>query len=205
MAISTLAQLENQVKSFMFRANILDVVGADQVDNLILLGEKWLLRRCRAREMESALSVVISAGAATVPSDYRALKHARISGTPTRFLRQRKPQWIYENYPLRSADNKPFFIGVDGSTFVFGPYPDSNYTVDGYYYAAPTSVLTSANTLFTTHPDLYLFSALAETESYIKNDKRVAMWVAKRDSLVREINAETEEGEQGQSMEVTIG
>lgn len=205
MAISTLAELKTQVKSFLMRANILDVNATDNIENLILLGEKWIFRRCRAREMETALAFTIASGEGTVPSDYRALKHARITGSPTRFLRQRKPQWIYENYPLRSSNSKPFWIGVDGSVFVFGPYPDSNYSVVGYYYAALTSVLSSANALFAAHPDLYLFAALAETETYIKNDKRVAMWLGKRDAILRDINAEKEEGEQGQSMEVMIG
>ena len=205
MAISTLAELKTQVKSFLMRANILDVDAADNIENIILLGEKWIFRNARAREMETALSFTIASGEGTVPTDYRALKHARISTSPSRFLRQRKPQWIYESYPLRSSDSKPFFIGEDGLTFVLGPYPDSNYAVAGYYYAALTSIITSANALFTAHPDLYLFASLAEAEVYIKNDKRLPLWIAKRDAILRDVNMETQEGEQGQAMEVMIG
>lgn len=197
MSISTLADLENQVKSFLARASILDTVGVDNVDNLILLGEKWIFRKARTPEMESSLNVTIASGVATVPSDFASIKHARIDGSPSSPLDVKSAGWIYRTYPNRSATDKPSFIGRDGANFVFGPYPDSNYTVLGTYYAKPTSVLTSANTLFTTNPDLYLFSALAEASAYIKNDSRIALWVAKREQILSDVNEEADEGEYG--------
>ena len=54
--------------------------------------------------------------------------------------------------------------------------------------AQPTSVIPSANTLFTDTPDLYLFAALAETEPFLKNDKRVPLWIAKRDAILFDVN-----------------
>lgn len=204
MSISTLAELKTQVHSFLARATILDYVGVDNVENLILLGEKWLFRKARTPEMETDLNVTISSGVATVPADYAALKHARIDGSPTRYLRVKPSEWIYQQYPLRSSDTKPSFIGRDGSTFVFGPFPDSDYTVKGIYYAKPTSVLSSANTLFTANPDLYLFASLAEAEVFVKNDKRVAMWVAKRNLILADINGEAEEGEYGEAPSISV-
>jgi hypothetical protein len=203
MAISTLAHLQNQVRSFLARAQILDTVGADNVTELIVLGEKWLFRKARTRQMEQALNVTISSGVATLPTDYRDLKHARIDGSPTRYLKLRPSRWIMESYPLRSADGKPFYIGVDGANFIFGPYPDSGYTVLGIYYAAPTSVESTANSLFTAHPDLYLFAALAEAEAYVKNDKRVALWIAKRDAILRDVNSESRDAEHD-DLEITV-
>lgn len=205
MSISTLADLENQVLSFLARAQLLDTVGADNKDNLIRLGETWIFRKARTPEMESSLSVVISSGTAAVPSDYAALKHARIDGSPSTPLTVAPSQYIYRNYPLRSSDAKPKFIARDGSSFIFGPYPDSGYTVLGMYYAKPTSILTSANSLFTANPDLYLFAALAEATAYIKNDARVALWVAKRDSILQDVNGEANEGEYGQAPMMELG
>jgi hypothetical protein len=195
MTISTLANLENQVKSFLHRASILDAVGADNTDDLIELGEKWIFRKARTPEMEATLSGQIdSTGVLAVPTDYASLKHARISRTPTANLKMRPTRWILERYPLRSADGVPQFIGRDGSTFVFGPFPDSTYTVNGVYYAKPTSVISSANSLFTTNPDLYLYAALAEANSFIKNNQWIALWVVKRDSILMDVNGEADEG-----------
>lgn len=195
MSLTTYAALQNQVVSFLHRASLLDAVGADNVPDLIRLGEIFIFRKVRAPEMEATLSGQIDgSGLLAVPSDYAALKHARISASPTRPLKMRATRWILEKYALRSADGVPQFIGRDGSSFIFGPFPDSTYTVLGVYYAKPTSVASSSNSLFVANPDVYLYAALAEAEAYIKNDKRIALWIAKRDSIVADINGEADEG-----------
>ena len=203
MTIATLANLENQVLSFMHRAQILDTVGTTNVRNLVEIGEVWIFRRARTPEMEATLSAAIgSNGILAVPTGYLALKHARISGTPTQYLKMRPTQWIYENYPLRASTGKPHFIGRDGSGFVFGPFSDSQYTVEGTYFAKPTSIISSANSLFTTNPDLYLFAALAETEAYVKNNAQVAFWIARRDAILADVNQVHGEGQYGTGMAV---
>jgi hypothetical protein len=196
MSLDTYASLQNQVKSFLHRASLLDAVGSDNVPDLIRLGEIFLFRKVRAPSMEATLSGQIDgSGLLSVPSDYASLKHARISRTPTASLKMRPTRWILENYPLRSADGVPQFIGRDGSSFIFGPFPDSTYTVLGVYYAKPTTIQLSANNLFSANPDAYLYAALAEAEAYIKNDKRIALWVLKRDGIVKDINGEADEGQ----------
>lgn len=195
MSLTTYANLQNQVKSFLHRASLLDAVGADNVPDLIRLGELWLFRKARAPEMEATLSGQIDgSGNLAVPSDYAALKHARLSASPTVPLKMRATRFILEYYPLRSAQGRPHFIGRDGSSFIFGPFPDSTYTVNGVYYAKPTTIASSANSLFTANPDLYLYASLAEAEVYIKNDKRVGLWIGKRDSILKDINDEADEG-----------
>lgn len=206
MSLTTYSGLQNAVLSFTHRAAITDAVSSDMIPDLIRLGELWIFRKARARSMETALSLTISNGVATVPSDYTGLKHARIDGSPARFLKQRPASWIYENYPLRSSDNKPAYIGVDAGQFVFGPFPDSGYTVLGTYYAKLTTIASSANALFLESPDLYLYAAMAETEPYIKNDKRVALWMAKRDQLLSDVNDESSDDQYGAGgLQVTPG
>lgn len=196
MALSTYADLQNQVKSFLHRAALLDAAGADNVPDLIRLGELWLFRHARAPEMEATLSGQIdgTTGILAVPSDYAALKHARLSASPTLPLKMRPTRWILENYPLRSADGRPNFIGRDGSGFIFGPFPDSAYTVLGTYYAKPTSIASSANSLFVANPDLYLYASLAAAEAFIKNDKRIALWITTRNAILGDVNGEADEG-----------
>lgn len=195
MSLSTYSDLQNQVKSFLHRASLIDAVGADNVPDLIRLGEIFLFRKARTAEMEATLSGQIDgSGNLAVPTDYAALKHARISGSPTYPLRMRQTRWIMEKYPLRSADGVPQFIGRDGSSFIFGPYPDSTYTVSGVYYAKPTTIASSANSLFTANPDCYIYAALAEAEAYVKNDKRISLWIAKRDGILMDMNLEADEG-----------
>lgn len=179
------AELKTGVADWLKRADL-----TSSIPDLIYMAEKWIFRHARTRDMETALSVVISSGVAALPADFVSLKHAYISGTPVTTLQPKSSSWIYLQYPTRSADSKPKFIGVDGSNFIFGPYPDSAYTVAGIYYKRLTSVQSSANALFLANPDLYLFAALAEAEPFLKNDNRMNLWISKRNEILADVNGE---------------
>lgn len=185
MSISTYAQLQTAVASWLKRTDL-----TDAIPDLIMLGEKWIFRHARTRDMETALSVAMSSGLAAVPADYVEMKHAYIDGSPTAQVQRKPASWIYLRYPTRSSESKPKFFARDGANFVFGPFPDSDYTLKGIYYKRLTSVSSSANALFVANPDLYLFAALAEAEPFIKNDKRIPIWMGKRDAILLDVNGE---------------
>lgn len=188
MALNTYADLQSAVGNWLKRADLTNYTA-----DLITLGETWIYRNARTRAMETALSVTISGGVAALPSDFIALKNARISGTPTYPLAIRPAEWVYDQYPLRGNGGIPQFVAIEGSNLIFGPYPDSEYTVAGTYYANLGAVSASAHALFTQNPDLYLFAALAEAEAFIKNDARVAMWMQRRDLALLGANKQAQE------------
>lgn len=188
----TYAELKTAVASWLKRSDL-----TSYADDLILMGEKYIFRKARTADMEAALSVTIASGVAAVPADYVALKHAYIDGTPVGTVQMKSPGWIYENYPVRSSEGKPKFMAREASNFIFGPYPDSGYTLKGLYYKRLTAANASANALFTSNPDLYLFAALAESVLFLKDDKRVAIWTAKRDQILNDINNEDKEAAYG--------
>lgn len=181
----TYDELKTAVADWLKRSNL-----TSSIPDLILMGEKWIFRKARTRDMETALSVVISNGLAPLPADYVALKHAYIDGTPTRQLHRKEAGWIYGQYPTRSSDGKPLYIAREGANFIFGPFADSGYTVKGIYYKRLASVQASANALFVANPDLYLFAALAEAVLFLKDDARVGVWTAKRNEILAEVNGE---------------
>lgn len=183
----TYDELKTGVADWLKRANL-----TSSIPDLILMGEKWIFRKARTRDMETVLNGTITAGVLALPSDYVALKNSYIDGTPTQQLQRKEASWIYTRYPLRSAESKPKFIAREGANFIFGPYPDSAYTVKGIYYKRLASVQLSANALFLANPDLYLFAALCEAEPFLKNDSRTALWQSKRDSILSDINGEDE-------------
>jgi hypothetical protein len=185
MAITTNAELETAVGNWLHRSDLTAII-----PDLVMLGEKRIFREVRTRDMESALSVTIASGVAALPADFVELKHAYIDGTPIRTLEIRPADWIYKKFTTRSSDSKPNTVAVEGSNLIFGPYPDSAYTVKGIYYKRLTAVSSSANALFTKNPDLYLWAALAEAAPYLKNDARALVWVAKYDAAIKAINEE---------------
>lgn len=185
MSIGTYAELLTAITNWSKRSDL-----SSYSPDLVLAGEKWIMRKVRAPEMETALSVAISSGVATVPTGFLGLKYAYIDGSPAQPLEVRSPQQILQKFATRASDRKPQWIGYDAGSFIFGPYPDSAYTVKGTYYKRQGPLSSAAYDLFTNNPDLYLFAALAELEPFLKNDKRVALWMSKRDAIALDINQE---------------
>lgn len=171
MAITTYAELKTAVADFVHRGDLTTAV----VD-LIMLGEKRIQREVRTPDMEVTYSQAIASGVIAVPTDFLEWKLVYINTTLTRRLQPKTIEWIYQNYPTRSSDGIPKFIGRGATNFEFGPYPDSTYTVKGFYYKRLTSVASSWNALATANPDLYLYAALAATSAYIQDEPRIAIW-----------------------------
>ena len=146
------------------------------------------MREVRARSMETAFSDTVASGVIALPTSYLELKYAYINQSPVQWLKRQKAQFIYEKYPTRSTAGLPKYISREGSNFIFGPYPSDDYTVTGVYYKDIGPVSSSAHALFTENPDLYLFATLAETEPFLKNDKRIALWEAKYNKVKDDVN-----------------
>lgn len=187
MAITNYNELKTSIKNWLERSDI-----DSYIPDFITLAEKRIYRDLRLVTMETQLSVTISSGKASVPSDFLELKHARINGNPSQPLEVRDAEWIYRKYPTRSSDAKPIFVGYDSSALVFGPYPDSNYTVNGTYYAEMTSLSTTVTTnwFMDNAPDLLLFASLAEAEPFLGMDERVPLWELKYENIKKRLEME---------------
>ena len=182
MALTTYNELKAAVTNWSHRSDLAVVM-----DDLVLVAEQWIFRNVRIREMETALAATITGVTAAVPSDFLGLRHAYIEGSRKYALEVVAPDTIYKNYPT-SATGIPAYIAVDRTSFIFGPSPSESNVVRGTYFAKPTPLATAVNTIFSVHPEIYLFATLAELEPYTENDARVALWQMKRDELTRAAN-----------------
>lgn len=155
-----------------------DEVTTAVASTLLNMGEKRVYREIKVTEMETAFSVQISGGVAALPSDFEGFKHARISGSPDVPLEITDAESIYRRYPTRSSESKPLMCAIDGSSLIFGPYPDSNYVVKGTYYARPANLSSSNTTSYFTDEggDALFFASLVNAEPFLKNDPRVVTW-----------------------------
>jgi len=187
MSISTYAELQTAVGNWLNRADL-----TSYIPDLIMLGERRIYRKLRIRAMETALNSAIASGVLAVPATYIELKSARIDGTPTQPLERKSVDAIYHKYPTRSSQGRPVAIAREGSNFIFGPYPDSNYTVKGIYYARLTALSASNTTNWFTEnaPDLLLWAALAESEVFLKNDERILVWESKYQAAAKDVQDE---------------
>lgn len=191
-AITDYATLKTEVAAWLNRSDL-----TNEVPGFIQLGEFRIYRDLRVRQMEAALSVAISSGVIAVPTGYLEMKLAYVNGSPMRKLERKDAEWIYLNYPTRSSDGTPKFFAREGTNFIFGPYPDSAYTVKGTYYKKldALSGTNTTNWLITDVPDLILFASLCEAAPFLQDDARVALWEKKYAQIAARVQLNDEQEE----------
>lgn len=208
MAITTLAELKVAVARWLGasdNATVTTMGIPSSIDDLITVAEKRIFREARTRDMEVALNAAISSGVVALPAGYVALKFAYVDGSPTSILKRRSAEWIYSNHPTRSASGRPAFIAREGTNFIFGPYPDSAYTIKGATYGRLTALATGTNALFLANPDLYLLGCLAESAILVGPDSRIPIWEQKYQRCLSEVNGEDDdEDHSGGSLQIMV-
>lgn len=203
MALGTYSDLVTAVGTWLDRSDL-----ATYVPDFIALAEERIYRTLRVKALEAALSDTIASGVIAVPSDYVELKSAYVDGSPTQMLERASVEDIYTNYPTRSSSGKPAYIAREGSSFIFGPYPDAAYTIKGVYYQRlpALSVTNTTNWLTENAPSLLLFGALCEAEPFMRNDQRTVLWEAKFQAALTEANrTDKREGMRGSTLAMSAG
>ena len=176
MSFTTYAELQTTIAGYLARSDL-----TTQIPDFIRLAEIRLRRDLRIRQMLSATTLTCTSGTATVsiPSDFLEVKDFVVTGNPVMPLNYESPSLFSRN--SRSMDaGKPLDYTVLASTFKLAPIPDSAYSLNLVYSAAPAflSESNTSNTFLTTCPDLLLYASLLEAEPYLMNDARVSTWGA---------------------------
>lgn len=138
------------------------------------------------RWMETSADSAISSSVLAVPDAYLGLKYAYVSGSPSSRLDRMSLNQLYGRYPRGGDTGLPGWIAREGSNFVFGPAPDSDYTVHLVYWAKPTLIRdfasdAAAHWIIQNAPDIAIYGSLIAAEPFLQNDKRLAMWQAMYD------------------------
>lgn len=133
------------------------------------------------RDIEATLAGTINAttGTLAVPSDYLALRNAQVLYSSKAFPLQRKnAEFIYTNYPDQTAQDIPSFIARQGSSFIFGPFPDAAYTIQGVYWAKSSPLSQSNTTTWMTSaiPTVLLAACQAEAAKFLKDADAFQIW-----------------------------
>ena len=144
--------------------------------------------------MESAYSTAMSSGISAVPAGFLGWKAVYISMSPSRRLRPLGLAQMYEEFPRSGCRDIPSVIARNGANFEFGPFPSSDYTVAGSYYAKPTSLRSYttggadavAHYLIVNAPDMLVYGSLLEATPAIKDDDRLIVWQGFLDRAISE-------------------
>jgi hypothetical protein len=169
--ITNYATLKTAIADYLARDDLTTFI-----PNFVQNTENKLRRTLNLRNEETALSVAVSSGTGTVPTDFKALKLAYVPDSPSELLKWVPLEEIYRAYPTRSGSNTPVLISREGANFVFGPYA-KDFTLTGIYYAKPDSLEDTDPSWYVTNaPELLLYGSLMESAPFIHGDERLPVW-----------------------------
>jgi len=193
MAISTYAELQTTIASYLARSDL-----TAMIPDFIRLAETRLRRELRIRQMLKVSTTTTTAGDATIelPSDFLQMRDLHLQTNPVTSLEYQSPSALFRN--ARTTDSGlPHQYTVLAEEFQLAPIPDSAYTLNLLYYSAPPflSNTNTTNAFINTCPDLLLYGALGEAEPYIMNDARLQTWASLYERGLTALTVSDDQGE----------
>ena len=191
MAFSTYSELQTMVANYLGRDDL-----TTQITDFIKLGELRMRRDLRLRQMLTNVDLTINAANVSIPSDFLELRELHIQSTPVTQLDFLPPTTFFRT-ARTTETGKPVFYTMDGTSFVFGPTPDTTYTGKLLYYAVPDFLSDSntSNTFLVNAPDCLLYATLSESEPFLMNDQRLAVWASLYDRARIQITSSDDRAE----------
>lgn len=128
-----------------------------------------------------------------LPDSFLEARNFQVNGSPVTRLLPMSPQMIDSIYG--GTTGRPAFFSIVGNEIQLAPAPDGSYEIEMDYYKKfdALSDSTTTNWLLTNSPDAYLFGSLAEASPFIRaNDSRIALWEAKYQAAIAELNRESD-------------
>jgi len=110
----------------------------------------------------------------TMPTDFLAPYSLAVDDSGYEYLIFKDVNFIREAYPASSTSGTPKYYAIfDENTFIVGPTPDENFTVELHYFYKPTSITASGDGtswLGTNAESVLLYGCLVEAYTFLKGD-----------------------------------
>ena len=111
----------------------------------------------------------------TLPSDWLATFSLAVIDPATseqQFLLDKDVNFIRQSYPSPTDTGIPKYYAIfDDNTFILGPTPDYQYSVEMHYYYYPESIVTAGTSwLGDNYENILLYGSLREAYVYLKGE-----------------------------------
>lgn len=193
MSILNYSDLQSTIADYLARADL-----TAQIPSFIQLAETRLRRDLRIRQMLKVVTTTTLAGDSTVelPSDFLQMRDLHIATNPVQSIEYQSPSNFYRN-TASTVTGVPMQYTILAQEFQFAPSPDSNYTLQMMYYAAPPYLTNTnaSNVFLAVCPDLLLYGALGEAEPYLMNDARLDTWASMYDRGLASLTVSDDQAE----------
>jgi len=184
MALTNYSDLLSAVAGWLNRTDL-----TSRIPDFITLAESRLNRELRLRVMEEETPLTITAGNRTVALPTGFLEPIALWSTDTPYRRQ----LIYLSPVQMDVDTSAgeiYYWTITGSNIeVDRPTSPTLSMIMRYLKSFALTEAAPTNWLMTNHPDAYLFATLVEAAPYLRDDKLLAIWLARANQALSEINA----------------
>jgi hypothetical protein len=193
MSFTSYSDLQTTIAGYLARTDL-----TTQIPDFIRLAETRLRRDLRIRQMLKSVTTATVAADSTVelPSDFLEVRDFVVVGNPVQPLNYFSPSAFNRNTRTWEI-GKPNSYTVLANDFQLSPVPDAVYTVQLFYFAAPTFLSNSntSNVFLANTPDALLYGALLEAAPYLMDDARINTWGTMFDRAMASITRSDEQGQ----------
>lgn len=190
MSISTYAELQASIASFLNRDDLTSVI-----PDFITLAEAEFNRRIRHWRMEARTTLTIDDQYVDIPADW--LETIKLSISTAEGPHEVELISHADMAQLRGESKDiadvPKYYAMSAGQFEFWPTP-SDSTTGSLLYSTTIEALSDSNTsnwVLAQYPDAYLYSALIHSAPYLQEDARLAVWSAFSKNAIDGINADS--------------
>ena len=189
MQFSNYADFRNSVQVMLDGDDIsTSDLSVDTLDLIIGSGEQRIYRDLRSSTQDAVFSQTTSANAVSLPSDFIEMRGAPyvVGAGVAEYL----PWEVMQNQINVEGDtnSSPYYYSFQGDSMIFYPVLADGVTISGRYYKRFNDISTGLNALFTRHPDVFLYAALAESAPFVGETERLPVWEQKYTSLIAAAN-----------------
>lgn len=190
MSIATYSDLKTTVANYLARSDL-----TTQIPDFITFAENRLRRQLRIRQMLKSVTTSTTGGDSTVelPADFLEVRDFYVNTNPIQPLTYASPSAFSRNSRV-SQSGKPIDYTILAQEFKLAPAPDSAYTLELLYYAAPSYLSSTnvSNAFLINAPDALLYASLIEAEPYLMNDARMNTWGTMYDRAIASLTTSDE-------------
>lgn len=173
MAITTYAELKSTIADWLNRDD-LDAA----ISSFISLAEAQFNRSIRHRKTVTRANATVDTPFFAVPPDWLENIRFQLNTNPITPLLYVTPEQAAEEQLKYNVANQPLMFTMVGQQFQVIPAPNTTYDAELLYYAKipALSDASPTNFLLDESPDIYLYGALVQSASYLKEDERIGTW-----------------------------
>ena len=160
------------------------------LDTIIGAGEQRLYRELRSSTQDVALSLTTTGNLAALPVDFLELH-----GAPyvAKKMSATYAPWEVLNNAIQTQtttfiSSNPILYTFQSDSLLFFPAQPDGTVVTGQYYKRFPDLSTGLNALFTRHPDVFFYAALAESATFVGEQTRGSAWDSKYTTLAAAAN-----------------